>query len=218
MNNFINMQNSHIHHDHDMAMSDLSIAKEMEKDMKKRFLVSFFLSIFVFLYSPVWESILDINLPTPISTNLILFILTTPIVFWTGSIFNTWAYYSLKSKKLNMSVLVATGVLSSYVFSVILTLLWSHESYYEASALLVTFVLFGHWMEMKSRRWTTESLRKLFDLIPKQANVIRHGKEIQISSSEIVKWDTIIARPGDKIAVDGEIMLWETIIDESLVT
>lgn len=96
------MQNSHIHHDHDMAMSDLSIAKEMEKDMKKRFLVSFFLSIFVFLYSPVWESILDINLPTPISTNLILFILTTPIVFWTGSIFNTWAYYSLKSKKLRV--------------------------------------------------------------------------------------------------------------------
>jgi len=212
------MQNPHAHHDHDMAMSDPTRAKEMEKDMKKRFLISFFLSILVFLYSPVWVAILKINFFTPIAVNWLLFLLTTPIVFWTGSIFNTWAYYSLKSKKLNMSVLVATGVLSSYVFSVILTLLWSHESYYEASALLVTFVLFGHWMEMKSRRWTTESLRKLFDLIPKQANVIRHGKEIQISSSEIVKWDTIIARPGDKIAVDGEIMLWETIIDESLVT
>lgn len=73
-------------------------------------------------------------------------------------------------------------------------------------------------MEMKSRRWTSESLRKLFDLIPKQANVIRDWKEFQIPSSEIVKWDIVIARPWDKIAVDGEIIFWETIIDESLVT
>lgn len=111
-----------------------------------------------------------------------LLLLTTPIVFWAGSIFNTGAYYSLKNRKLNMSVLVATGVLSSYVFSIVLTLLGSMESYYEAAALLVTFVLFWHWMEMKSRRWTSESLRKLFDLIPKQANVIRDWKEFQIPS------------------------------------
>jgi len=176
------MENSHKHIDHDMNMSDPTMAKEMEKDMKKRFLVSFFLSIFVFLYSPVWESILNIHLPTPIATNWLLLLLNTPIVFWAGSIFNTGAYYSLKNRKLNMSVLVATGVLSSYVFSIVLTLLGSMESYYEAAALLVTFVLFWHWMEMKSRRWTSESLRKLFDLIPKQANVIRDWKEFQIPS------------------------------------
>lgn len=206
------------HVDHEAAMTNPAIAKQMEADMRRRFFISLILSIPIFLYSPVMTSFFGVTLPSPIPVNWLLFILTTPIVFWTGSIFITGTYHSLKSRKLNMMVLIATGVLAAYLFSVLLTFTVGGETFYEAAALLVTFVLFGHWMEMKSRRGTSDALRALFDLVPPKANVIRSGKEISIPSADIVAGDIIIVRPGDKVAVDGEIIEGETAIDESLIT
>ncbi|MBI2676500.1 MAG: copper-translocating P-type ATPase [Candidatus Yanofskybacteria bacterium] len=195
------------------------MAKKMEQDMRRRFWVSFLLSIPIFLYSPVGEKVLGLVLFSPISINWLLLILTTPIVFWTGSIFITGTYYSLKARKLNMSVLIATGVLAAYLFSVLLTLLRPEsETFYEAAALLVTFVLFGHWMEMKSRRGTSDALRALFDLVPPQARVVRDGREVSVPSSEIIHNDIVVLRPGDKVPVDGIVTEGESAIDESLVT
>src|SRR3989344_8376510 len=161
------------HKDHEAAMTDPRVAKQMEHDMRRRFLISFILSIPILLYSPVAINFFKLALPSPIPVNLLLFILTTPIVFWTGSIFITGTYYSLKARQLNMAVLVATGVLAAYLFSVLLTFTVGGETFYEAAALLVTFGLFGHWMAMKSRRGTSDALRALFDLVPPQAKVIR---------------------------------------------
>lgn len=205
------------HMDHEAAMTNPQLAKEMEKDMKKRFFISLLFAIPIFLYSPVGINLLKINLPTPIPVNWLLLILTTPIVFWAGSIFITGTYHSLKARKLNMSVLISTGVLTAYLFSVLITFIGG-ESFYEAAALLVTFVLFGHWMEMKSRRGTSDALRKLFDLIPPKAKVLRNGLEIEIPSSDIINGDIVILKPGDKVPVDGEIVKGETVVDESLVT
>ncbi len=92
------------------------------------------------------------------------------------------------------------------------------ESFFEAAAMLVTFVLFGHWMEMRSRRGTNEALRALFDLVPPQATVIRDGGEVTIPSSEVQVGDTVLLRPGDKVPVDGQVIEGETNIDEALVT
>lgn len=206
------------HMDHESAMTNPQMAKAMEADMRKRFFISLILSIPIFLYSPVGIDFFQLNLPTPIPVNWILFFLTTPIVFWAGSIFITGAYYSLKAKKLNMSVLVSTGVLAAYVFSVLLTFAGGAETFYEAAALLVTFVLFGHWMEMRSRKGTSDALRALFDLVPPQAKVIRDGKEVTIPSAEIIQGDAVLIFPGDKIPVDGEVIEGETTIDEALVT
>jgi len=207
------------HNDHEAAMTDPQIAKEMEADMRRRFWISFILSIPIFLYSPVGINFFKLDLPTPIPVNWILLILTTPIVFWAGSIFIVGTYYSLKARKLNMAVLIATGVLAAYLFSVLLTFVSpGDETFYEAAALLVTFVLFGHWMEMKSRRGTSDSLRALFDLVPPKAIVIRAGKELTILSSEIIKGDVVVVKPGDKIPVDGSVIEGETSIDESLIT
>jgi Cu2+-exporting ATPase len=206
------------HQDHEAAMTNPVMAKAMEADMRRRFWISLILSIPIFLYSPVGINYFKLDLPTPIPVNWLLLILTTPIVFWAGSIFITGTYYSLKARKLNMSVLIATGVLAAYLFSVLLTFTVGGETFYEAAALLVTFVLFGHWMEMKSRRGTSDALRALFDLVPPKANVIRDGKEVSIPSAEIIAGDVIIVRPGDKIAVDGEIVEGESAIDESLIT
>ncbi|MBI2036996.1 MAG: copper-translocating P-type ATPase [Candidatus Liptonbacteria bacterium] len=206
------------HADHEAAMTNPQIAEAMERDMRRRFLISFALSIPIFLLSPVGTNILKLQLASPGVTNWLLFALTTPIVFWTGSIFITGAYHSLSARKLNMAVLVATGVLAAYLFSVLLMLIGGEETFFEAAALLVTFVLFGHWMEMKARRGTSDALRALFDLVPPKANVIREGNEMSIPSAEIIHDDIVVLRPGDKVPVDGEIVEGGTSIDESLVT
>jgi len=206
------------HMDHEAAMTNPQIAKQMEADMRKRFLISLILSIPIFLYSPVAINFFKLTLPAPIPVNWLLFILTTPVVFWAGSIFITGTYYSLKSRKLNMAVLIATGVLAAYLFSVLIAFTVGGETFYEAAALLVTFVLFGHWMEMKSRRGTSDALRALFDLVPPQANIIRDGKEISVPVAEVKKGDIVVLKPGDKVPVDGEVVEGETAIDEALVT
>lgn len=205
--------------DHEAAMADPRIAKQMEADMRRRFFISFILLVPIFLYSPVTINYFRLELPSPVPVNFLLLFLTTPVVFWTGSIFITGTYWSLKARQLNMAVLVATGVLAAYLFSALLTFIRpGAETFYEAAAALVTFVLFGHWMEMRSRRGTSDALRALFDLVPPQATVIRDSKEVMIPSAEIVKGDIVVIRPGDKIPVDGEIVEGETHIDEALVT
>jgi Cu2+-exporting ATPase len=147
-----------------------------------------------------------------------MFLLTTPVYFYSGWIFLYSTYKALQAKTLNMAVLIAVGITAAYAFSVILTLLGSEESFYEAAAMLTTFVLFGHWMEMKSRRGTTDALQALFDLVPPQARVLRNGKEELVPTAEVKLGDIIILKPGDRVPVDGEIVGGETAIDESLVT
>ncbi len=199
-------------------MTSPQMAKAMEADMRRRFFISLALAVPIILYSQVGRHIFGIELPSPIPVGWLLFLLTTPIVFWTGSIFITGTYYSLKARKLNMAVLIATGVLAAYFGSIYLSLQGTEETFYEAAAMLVTFVLFGHWLEMKSRKGTYDSLRALFDLVPPKATVIRNGKEEIIPSAEIMQGDIVLLRPGDKVPVDGEIIEGETSIDESLVT
>jgi Cu2+-exporting ATPase len=206
------------HQDHEAAMSDPQMAKHMEKDMAKRFWISLFFSIPILLYSPLAINIFKINLPSPIPVNWLMLILTTPVVFWTGSIFIIGAYHSIKNKKLNMSVLISTGVLAAYLFSVAITIFIGGETFFEAAAMLVTFVLFGHWMEMKSRRGTSDALRTLFALVPPQATILKEGKEVAVLTSELNISDIVLVKPGDKIPIDGEIVNGETTIDESMVT
>ena len=208
---------SHAGMDHDM--SDPKMAKAMERDMRNRFFVALVLTVPTVLYSPLGSDFLRVNLPTgPFAMNWIMLVLSTPVVWWAGWIFIAGAVRSLRHRSLNMSVLIATGVLAAWGFSVVITLGDLGETFFEAAAMLVTFVLFGHWMEMKSRRGTTDALRALFDLVPPTAKVIRNGAEVEVPTSEIVVDDRVVLRPGDKVPVDGVIESGQTAIDEALVT
>ncbi len=200
------------------GLAGREMAKLMEQDIRNKFFFSLLLTIPIILYSPLGEKIFQINLPNPIPVTWMLFLLTTPVFFYSGWIFLYSTYKALQAKTLNMAVLIAVGITAAYVFSVLLTFLDSCDSYYEAAALLITFVLFGHWIEMKSRRGTTDALQALFNLVPPQARVIRGGKEILIYTSEVKLGDIVVLKPGDKVPVDGEIIEGETAIDESLVT
>lgn len=200
------------------GLAGRQMAKLMELDIKRKFFFALIMSVPIIAYSSLGERLLGLHPPTPISANWILFILTTPVFFYSGWIFLYSSYYALKARTLNMAVLIATGISAAYFASIGLTLAGSSDSYYEAAALLITFVLFGHWMEMKSRRGTTDALQALFDLTPPQARIIKNGKEVLVPTSEVQLGDTLILKPGDKVPVDGEVLSGETSIDEALVT
>ncbi|TMI39918.1 copper-translocating P-type ATPase [Candidatus Bathyarchaeota archaeon] len=194
------------------------MARLMELDIRRKFFFALILSIPIILYSPVGAFVLGFRPFAPIPIPFLLFILTTPLFFYSGWIFLYSSYKALQQRTLNMAVLIAVGITASYGFSVVLTILGSRDSYYEATALLVTFVLFGHWMEMKSRRGTTNALQALFNLVPPQARVLRDEREETVPTSNVKIGDIIVLKPGDRVPVDGKIIEGETSIDESLVT
>ena len=204
------------HHDHAAMMSDPSMAKEMERDMARRFVVALALTLPLVVITGHVPG-LPMLVQPPLSNWLALG-LATPVVFWCGWIFLSGSVTAIRSRKLDMSVLIATGVLAAYLSSVYLTVIGYPTAYFEAAGMLVTFVLFGHWMEMKSRRGTSDALHALFDLVPPRARVIRDGREQDLPTSEVVKGDVLRVLPGEKIPVDGELKEGETDVDESLVT
>jgi Cu2+-exporting ATPase len=176
------------------------------------------LTIPVIIFSPLGYNTFAIRpVHSETARNLIALVLSTPVVWYAGWIFIGGAYTSLRSRVLNMSVLVATGVLAAWVGSVALTIL-GQETFFDAATMLVTFVLFGHWMEMKSRKGTSDSLRALFDIVPPTATVIRDGQEIDLPTAEIVVGDEVRLRPGDKVPVDGVVTSGSSSVDESLIT
>lgn len=201
-----------------MGLAGREMARLMELDIRNKFFFALILTIPIILYSPLGADFLELNLPSPLPLPWLLFLLTTPVFFYSGWIFLYSTYFALKKKTLNMAVLIAVGITAAYGFSIVLTLLDSADSYYEAAAMLITFVLFGHWMEMKSRRGTTDALRALLNLVPPQARLIRDGKEELVPTSEVRVGDTLLLKPGDKVPVDGKVSEGESAVDESLVT
>src|SRR5260370_11230773 len=119
-----------------------------------------------------------------------------------------------------MNVLVSLGVLVAYFFSVFVTFFAPHiETSYDAAAMLVTFVLFGHWMEMRRRRGSSDALNALLRLAPSQANVIGSDGEVRtVPVEQVQAGDLLLLRPGEKVPVDGLVTEGESSIDESMVT
>ena len=197
-------------------MNDSAMGASMEADIRRKFWVALAVTVIIVLLSPMGKFP---GLPLPAAArSWVLLALTTPVVFWCGWMFISGAYQALRSRKLDMSVLIAVGVLAAYFASVYLTVIHSKDTFYEAAAMLVTFVLFGHWMEMKSRRGTSDALQALFKLVPPKARVIRGGAESEVPTAEVAQGDLLALRPGDRIPVDGEITEGETAVDEALVT
>lgn len=134
--------------------------------------------------------------------------------------FHAGAWRALRNRTLDMNVLVSLGVLVAYFFSVFATFFAPHvETSYDAAAMLVTFVLFGHWMEMRSRRGSSDALGALLRLAPSQANVLQPDGTVRTVPVEQVQvGDQLLLRPGEKVPVDGVVTEGESAIDESMVT
>mgnify|MGYP001029748267 CR=1 FL=1 len=189
----------------------------MVRDMRNRFWVSLVFAAPIFLYSPMGM----FTPPAPpfgLSLDLWLFFLATAAILYPGWPFVVAAVRALRNGVLNMAVLVLLSVGTGYLFSVGTTFLFEGQQFYEASAVLLVFILLGHWLEMRARAGASEAIRALLDLAPPKATVLRDGRELEIPTAEVVVGDTIVIRPGNKIPVDGTVTDGVSQVDESMLT
>ncbi len=145
-------------------------------------------------------------------------VFATPIQFVAGWRFYKGAFNSLKNKSPSMDLLVALGTTASFVYSVYMVIIGGNTFYFESSAMIITLVLLGKTLELRAKAKTSEAIEKLMDLTPKNATVLRDGKEQTINATQIIKGDIIIVRPGEYIAADGVLVEGNAYIDESMLT
>jgi len=149
----------------------------------------------------------------------ILWALATPVQFIAGAKFYTGTWAALKNKNANMDSLIALGTSAAYFFSVYSVLFIENGmQYFEASAILITLVLLGKYLESLAKLKTSGAIKKLMELTPKKAIVIRNGKEIVVSIDDIKLNDIILVKPGAKIPVDGIIIEGSSSVNESMIT
>ncbi|GHF12801.1 heavy metal translocating P-type ATPase [Pseudolysinimonas yzui] len=194
--------------------------ESMIRDMRNRFLVALILSIPITLFSPIGREVLGFTVPAPfgVRDDIVALILSLPVIFYAAWIFFDGAFRALRARTLDMMVLVAVGVGAGWLYSLIVTLTGGGEVFYEAATVLATFVLLGHWVEMRARGGANEAIRRLLELAPPRAVVIRDGNELEVPTSEVVPGDLMLVRPGAKIPTDGEVEDGDSAIDESMVT
>lgn len=144
-------------------------------------------------------------------------LLATPVQFYCGFQFYKGAYHNLKSGGANMDILVALGTSSAYIFSVI-NIFKGGDLYFETSAILITLVLFGKYMEAKATGKASDAIKKLIDYAPKKAKIIRDSNIYEVDIKNIKVGDLLLVGSGDKVPVDGEIVEGKGLIDESMIT
>ena len=191
-------------HHNDTKARDLS-------RMKRVFLFSLVLSVPALLIS-----MLIMNLD---AKNWVLFALATPVQFVAGYEFykNTWT--GLKVQTASMDTLIALGTSAAYFYSLAATIINPMaEVYFEVSAILITFVLLGRYLETLAKAKTSDAIKKLMGLAPKTARVIRKDKEMTIPIDEVRLGDLIVVKPGEKLPVDGTIVDGASSVDESMIT
>lgn len=149
--------------------------------------------------------------------------LATPVQFWLGARFYRSGWKAVKARAGNMDLLVALGTSAAYGLSVYL-LLFAHADhgmphlYFEASAVVITLVLLGKWLETRAKRQTTEAIRALNALRPEHAHVRRDGGEHDVPVEQVRIDDLVVVRPGERVPVDALVIEGNSEVDESLIT
>jgi Cu+-exporting ATPase len=154
--------------------------------------------------------------------SLVIFIVSIPIIWWAGFSIIKGAYLSLRNRKVNMDVLVTIGVLAGWSYGALNaffpTIVTQGTGYLEIAIAILAFVLLGKFIEESIRRKSAASIRKLLELKPTTATLIRDGKEVEVSAEELQIDDIIIVKPGEKIPTDGVVIEGYSSVDEKLLT
>ena len=157
---------------------------------------------------------------------LVQFLLATGVLLCGYQFFTRGFLTIIKSHVANMDTLVALGVGSAYLYSLFVSIaIWSGNKsfgmqnlYYEVAAFLITFILLGRYLEAITKRKTSEAIKRLWNLRPKTAQVIRQGREEEISIEDLIVGDVVVVKPGQRIPVDGKVIEGYSSVDESMVT
>ncbi|UQY79938.1 Copper-exporting P-type ATPase [Candidatus Hepatincola sp. Av] len=157
--------------------------------------------------------------------NILQLFLASIVVIYSGSIFFQRGYYSLINKKLNMFTLIALGVGTAYIYSLIITIIelftkhfLNLNVYFEPASIIVTFTLLGQYLELKARQHTSNNIKYLLKLTPKVATVLKNNQEIETPIDKLAINDLIKITPGAKIPVDGIIIKGLSYVDESMIS
>ena len=187
------------------------------RDMRRRFVVALLFSVPLFIWSPMGMMNPP---PTPfgLAENVWLWLLASGAVLYPGWPFFSAAIRSLRRGVLDMAVLVLLSVGTGYGFSLGATFLFEGPNFYEASAVLLTFVLLGHWLEMRARAGASDAMKALLRLSPPRAIVRRQNIDVEIATDDVQVGDVVVVRPGAKVPVDGEVVEGQSQVDESMLT
>ncbi|MDD2904338.1 MAG: heavy metal translocating P-type ATPase [Syntrophales bacterium] len=195
------------------------------QSLKRRFLLALVLSLPVFLGAmapplPGWLGL------TPSQLAYLLLLFTTPVLFYSGGPFFRGALISARHGAANMDTLVALGTSAAYFYSAWVTI-WPQsvaapgttpDLYFDTTAMIITFILLGRWLEARTRGRASQAIRRLFDLAPPAARVRREGREVEVPLEEVLVDDLVVVRPGEKIPVDGVVVEGASSVDESMLT
>lgn len=191
------------------------VLKEEISGAKKRSRFDFFFSLAfavpILLISMVFMGVVPYH-------HFVLFALSTPVQVVGGRGFYIGAYKSLKRRAPDMNVLVVLGTTAAYVYSVYNTFLAMGDLYYEAAALLITFVLLGRYLEDIAKSKASSAIRRLIELQPRFATLLRGGEEISVPIDDIAVGDHLRIKPGERMPIDGVVASGVTSVDESMVT
>ncbi|WP_457607680.1 heavy metal translocating P-type ATPase [Nitratifractor sp.] len=150
--------------------------------------------------------------------NVAEFLLATPTLFYSGWIFFRGAWYGLKNRFVNMDLLVATGALLAWLYSIYAMITREGEVYFDSVTMIITFVLVGKYLEVLSKRQAVDTLDKIIGSMPTEATVVRDGEKALVSIENIEPGDIIELKPGEKVAIDGILRQGSALFDESPLT
>ena len=154
--------------------------------------------------------------------NYVLLALATPVQFYSGLRYYRGTYWAFRNRRANMDTLVVIGTTSAWLYSLLVTLfpgvVSAHDVYFDTSAVIITLVLAGKYLELRSRGATSEAIVKLMSLQPPGAIVLRDGGEVEVGIEDLAVGDVVLVKPGERVPVDGEVVSGASSIDESLVT
>ena len=187
------------------------------RDMFRRFVVALIFGVPLFVWSPM--GLFD---PPPVPFGMgkqhWLFVLASLALLYPGWPFYTAAVRSLRHGILDMAVLVLLSVGTGYLFSMGATFLFEGADFYEATTVLLIFILLGHWLEMRARAGASDAMKSLLKLSPARALVRKGSDEVEIPTSDVLLGDIVVVRPGAKVPVDGEVIEGSSQVDESMLT
>ncbi|MDV3244259.1 MAG: cadmium-translocating P-type ATPase [Nitrososphaerales archaeon] len=162
-----------------------------------------------------------IAFPGPIPNKLVLFALSTPVQFIAGWRFYKGTWHAMRARSANMDTLIAVGTSAAWLYSTVVTFapgIFPYGLYFDVSSLIIAFILLGKLLEHVVRSKASDSVRKLLDLQPTTASVLREGKEVELPVEQVQVGDLIVVRPGEKIPTDGVVVEGHASVDEKMVT
>ena len=197
------------------------LARQKETDRQRRYLiVGLIFTVPLLLFSMGRDlGLLPPDIAYAPWADWLMWAFATPVQFYVGREYYVGAYKALRNKTANMDVLIAMGSSAAYFYSipVVLGLIDGHV-YFETSAVIITLIKLGKYLEAKARGQTSEAIKQLLGLQPKTANVVRNGQEEEVPVDDVLVGDIVIVRPGGKIPVDGAVITGRSAVDESMLT